>query len=112
MPVLSTHDVYWPMTSSSRLVAERGPSTQVYAARASPANPTPLQLGTAGSELGTVIETFGDIVTMSRRPVWPSTMPPNPMPKASEKLRVSCQVGSSVPPKRRPDSPPDSDADA
>ena len=34
----------------------RGPSTNVHSARASPATPTPLQLGSGGDALGNVYE--------------------------------------------------------
>src|SRR5450631_490496 len=113
-PVSSEQPVHWPTASIPRLVAERGPSTIVHSARASADTPTPLQLGSGGPAPGKVYELEsepGNGVT-SGRLVLPSTMPPNPRPTANDRCDVRCQVGSSVPEKRRPSSPPAVDARA
>src|SRR4051812_40912619 len=101
------------MISSATVVAPRGPSTYIHLARTSPAAPTPLQLATG-------VRASGYVYVMSSltgtgagmRPVWPSTIPPNPKPSASEKLGVTCHVGSIVPAKRKPDRPRSSETDA
>ncbi len=67
-----------------------------HSARARPAAPTPLQLGSGGLAPGNVydvLSVLGSGVT-SGRPVLPSTMPPKPKPTASDRWRVTCQVGS------------------
>src|SRR5262249_46310877 len=105
------HAVYWPSTSSSMFVDARGPSTHMYSARNRPAAPTPTQLGTGGSELGSVIDTSVACGAMSLRDVLPSTMPQTRKPNGGEKLGVPGPVGSTAPARRTPDSPPLCDAD-
>src|SRR4029079_969035 len=55
-PVSATQPVHCPTASSPRLVAVRGPSTNVHSARASAATPTPLQLGSGGGAPGHVYD--------------------------------------------------------
>jgi len=111
-PVSALQPVHWPIPSRPRLVAARGPSTIDHSARTRPAAPTPLQLGRGGDGLGNVYEVSIVLGSgeMSGRLVRPSTMPPNPSPKANDRCSVACQVGSIVPANLRPDSPPAADA--
>ena len=91
-----------------RLVAARGPSTNDHSARARPAAPTPLQLGSGGRRARERVR--GVERARQRRDVGPPGAAPrrcrrNRSPTASDRCRVTCQVGSIVPAKRRPSRP-------
>ena len=80
-----------------------------HSARARAARPPPVQLGSGGLALGNVYDVSSVLGSgaMSAPPVLPPLMPANPRPSASDRCLVACQVGSSVPEKRRPVSPRD-----